>query len=91
PYFSHVTLTEYQENGRAVPVSQLQSLCERVRAESPSQYEKTEINYDDDPTSAWQKAWQGASADELICVTGSFFIAAELRPLMLAETSQTRT
>lgn len=91
PHFSSVMLTEYQENARAVPLSRLQALSERVSCETPSLRERFQIACAADPTSAWRTAWQAAGKGDLICVTGSFFIAAELRPLMLAETSHTRT
>ncbi|RIK73375.1 MAG: bifunctional folylpolyglutamate synthase/dihydrofolate synthase [Planctomycetota bacterium] len=38
------------------------------------------------PGEAWQLARQWAEGQRLICVTGSFFIAAELRPLAMAAT-----
>jgi dihydrofolate synthase/folylpolyglutamate synthase len=33
----------------------------------------------DDSTAAWQAARSAAGEDDLICVTGSFFLAAELK------------
>ena len=32
-----------------------------------------------EPASAWELAQRGAGPDDLICITGSFFLAAELR------------
>ena len=36
-----------------------------------------------DPASAWHLARRLAGPDDLVCVTGSFFIAAEIRELVL--------
>ena len=33
---------------------------------------------------AWQRLRTTAADDELVCITGSFFLAAELRPQFLA-------
>lgn len=69
--FDEVILTRYLNNPRAVPPDELASvvsgLCDR-----PPQI-------CGDPAEAWRAAISGASADDLICVTGSFFIAAEIR------------
>lgn len=91
PHFDTVTFTKYQENGRAVDVSHLQELCELAFRATPGLSEHLQVTYDADPATAWRKAWREANEEDLICVTGSFFIAAELRPLMLAATSHTRT
>ena len=32
-----------------------------------------------DPAEAWQEVLRAASPDDLVCVTGSFFLAAEIR------------
>jgi hypothetical protein len=37
------------------------------------------------PEDAWRSAREHAGSDELICITGSFFIAAELRPHAIAD------
>jgi dihydrofolate synthase / folylpolyglutamate synthase len=35
------------------------------------------------PAEAWQAARGSAAADDLICITGSFFLAAEVQPLII--------
>jgi hypothetical protein len=37
------------------------------------------------PALAWEHVTQNAAPGELICITGSFYLAAEMRPLVLAK------
>jgi len=75
PQFDTVILTQYQTNPRCVPVHELAALVQAT-SERASHVAA-------DPASAWRLARHLASASDLICVTGSFFIAAELRELIL--------
>lgn len=75
PHFSWVVLTRYQGNPRGMDQNELQQLAQPLTdrplivAESPEQ--------------AWSHARKQAADGELIIVTGSFFIAAEIRDLLL--------
>ena len=73
--FDEVILTRYVENPRAVPPEQLAALLAKSsrlpREISPS------------PADAWDRAVARAGPDDLICVTGSLFLAAEIRQLIL--------
>ena len=71
PRFDTTILTQYQDNPRAVPIEELHRLVRRIST--------TPVHTAADPTTAWRLARRLASPDELICVTGSFFIAAEIR------------
>jgi dihydrofolate synthase/folylpolyglutamate synthase len=78
PAFDHVVLTRYVENPRARSIEELQAIAaEESRAGRP-----VSIHTANDPIAAWQVARQLAGDDDLICITGSFFLAAELRPLL---------
>ncbi|MCH2113902.1 MAG: bifunctional folylpolyglutamate synthase/dihydrofolate synthase [Pirellulales bacterium] len=81
PHFQQVVLTAYQDNPRAVPVARLREI---VRAES-RQYSGIKVIEVPLPRDAWQQARAAAGPDELLCITGSFFIAAELRQVLIAE------
>ena len=79
PHFEQVVVTKYQENPRAVSVAKLGQTVrkefERLGfSDSDSKVYEREL-----PADAWQLAKQLATAEHLICVTGSFFIVAELR------------
>jgi dihydrofolate synthase/folylpolyglutamate synthase len=75
PRFDCVVLTQYQTNPRGVPVEELAAT---VQATSPQP-----CHLALDAGCAWRLASHLASSSDLICVTGSFFIAAEMRDLIL--------
>ncbi|QDS97576.1 bifunctional folylpolyglutamate synthase/dihydrofolate synthase [Adhaeretor mobilis] len=85
PFFQTVTLTQYEENTRAVPVAKLQETVQAILAKEPDLASQIEVEVVDNPKQAWQKAREQAQPEDLLCVTGSFFIAAELRPVLRAE------
>ena len=77
PRFQKVILTQYQNNPRAVPVEQLVELTKRLS--------DTEFTVCSHPRHAWNHAKQGLRPQDLLCVTGSFFIAAEMRHWILKD------
>ena len=76
PAFDRVIVTPYLLNPRAVPAEEL---IEIVRSLSGIPAEKASS-----PAEAWALAQQGLGPDDLICVSGSFFLAAEFRELLTA-------
>lgn len=84
PHFDRVILTEFQENPRAVPVKQLTKVCRaemkrRGLATEPASKESESLAARPTPAEAWNLARQWAGSNALICITGSFFLVAELR------------
>lgn len=77
PRFDSVILTQYLNNPRAVPVESLRRIVQSV-SDSPCHVAAT-------PAEAWQLARRITTQDDLICVTGSFFIAAEMRDLIFRD------
>jgi dihydrofolate synthase/folylpolyglutamate synthase len=79
PHFAHAYLTRYSTNPRSVPPERLAEILER----------DTQLPYTlcSDSVAAWQSACAAAGPDELICVTGSVFLAGELRPVIVEATS----
>ncbi len=71
PKFDEVVFTRYWNNPRGVPPEELASLAATIGCKPR--------HICADPSSAWRKALERAERDDLICVTGSFFIAAEMR------------
>ncbi len=71
PKFDRVILTRYADNPRGMPVAELARLAATL---GRSNYEPVA-----DPPAAWQAARRLAGPDSLIAITGSFFIAAEMR------------
>ncbi|HUY31802.1 MAG TPA: Mur ligase family protein [Pirellulales bacterium] len=74
PRFDRVIFTRYQNNPRGVPTEELAEIAlDLFGREYPT---------GPDPASAWDAVRAVAGDDDLICITGSFFIAAELRTEM---------
>jgi dihydrofolate synthase/folylpolyglutamate synthase len=95
PHFERIIITQYQENPRAVPADTLTKIfteamtqaapgtagrSTQASSETPCQIEVLTTNT---PREALQLAFGSAVRGERICIAGSFFLAAELRPLVL--------
>jgi dihydrofolate synthase/folylpolyglutamate synthase len=78
-HFDRIIVTQYQENPRAVPAD---ALLEIVRNESCDS--EGELIVCKTPREAWLEATKTTRPREQICITGSFYLAAEMRPLILA-------
>uniref|UniRef100_A0A7C2JWL5 Dihydrofolate synthase/folylpolyglutamate synthase n=1 Tax=Schlesneria paludicola TaxID=360056 RepID=A0A7C2JWL5_9PLAN len=75
PHFDSLIFTRFQDNPRSVSPDELGSFVEtisEIRAHRAA-----------DPYSAWKLARRLAHADDLIVITGSLFLVAELRELVL--------
>jgi dihydrofolate synthase / folylpolyglutamate synthase len=82
PKFDSIVLTCFQNNTRSVPADELQRLAHHL-CDRP-------VHTVAEPAAAWRLARRFAGAEDLICVTGSFFIAAELRDLILDSERQSQ-
>jgi dihydrofolate synthase / folylpolyglutamate synthase len=74
PAFDRVILTRYTDNPRSVPPETLADVAESLTGSRPPIAAT--------PAEAWDAARRAAAAEDLICVTGSFFLAAEIRGIM---------
>ncbi len=72
--FDELILTRFVNNPRAVPPEELQKLCD------PTIHDRVILA--PDPATALAAARQRATPNDLICVTGSFFLAGEVRDLL---------
>jgi dihydrofolate synthase/folylpolyglutamate synthase len=81
PKFDHVVLTRFEINPRAAGVDELADLA---RACGPYPFTVCPLLADVPATVAGL-----AGADDLVCITGSIFIAAELRPLFACWSANT--
>jgi dihydrofolate synthase / folylpolyglutamate synthase len=77
PHFTHAFLTRYGHNQRSVAPHELAELLKR----------SADLAYTVCPTAVegWRSAHSAAGLEDLICITGSVFLAGELRPLLLGE------
>jgi dihydrofolate synthase/folylpolyglutamate synthase len=90
PHFQRIILTEFRENPRAAPVGQLATFCRQELEALGRGANGVYLDERADPVDAWELARQNTAPDELVCITGSFFIAAELRALATAAASASR-
>ncbi|MEX2138787.1 MAG: folylpolyglutamate synthase/dihydrofolate synthase family protein [Pirellulales bacterium] len=89
PRFDGVVVTRYFNNPRYVPVEELAAVAREVAASlnaqpgvdkgRPGTTDTVRLHCCDTPGEAWQRVKELASPEDLICVTGSFFLAAEMR------------
>lgn len=80
PLFDHVILTCYLLNPRAVEPPQLLEMARRVLSES--KLPEPMLETAGSPASAYARAMALAGDEDLVCITGSFFLAGEIRPLL---------
>jgi dihydrofolate synthase/folylpolyglutamate synthase len=85
PAFDNVILTRYVTNPRALAVEELEQECQAVLATSENRELEQSIPFIEsceDPTAAWERVSMLGSPQDLICVTGSFYLAGEIRKLV---------
>ncbi len=70
-FFDEVVFTKYLNNPRAVEPEDLAAQAERLTGRR--------YRHRATPPTAWDAISSEATSDDLICITGSFFIAAEMR------------
>jgi dihydrofolate synthase/folylpolyglutamate synthase len=76
PHFDRLYLTQYTSSARCASTDTLLAASRRSGIDRPTVAVP-------DPVRAWQLVRAEASRDDLICVTGSVFLAGELRPVLL--------
>jgi dihydrofolate synthase / folylpolyglutamate synthase len=90
--FEHIIFTRYQENPRGVPAEQLSAAAAELSAagnhlatappiagDGHEARATSAIQTAQTPADAWGAIHRLARPDDLICITGSFFLAAEMR------------
>jgi dihydrofolate synthase/folylpolyglutamate synthase len=77
PRFDRVILTRYWNNPRGLPLEHLAGLAAEI---SPAPHEVFPT-----PREAWRRVRELTTPEHLVCVTGSFFLAAEVRSAIAAE------
>ncbi len=75
PHFAEAWLTSFLQNPRAVPPERLAEFWRQAGGAAPL--------LAPDPIAAWTAARGRAEPEDLICITGSVFLAGELRPVLL--------
>jgi dihydrofolate synthase/folylpolyglutamate synthase len=80
PLFDTVRLTRYSTNPRGLPLAELADLVDQILPTLDAR--PTLITHHDSAEHAWLTARAAAAPNDLLCITGSFFLAAELRRLV---------
>jgi dihydrofolate synthase/folylpolyglutamate synthase len=79
PHFDRFIVTQYQDNPRAVDAETLAQVVRAAIGNAPGQ-----VCVSPTPRDAWQNVCRTAIPQEQVCITGSFYLAAEMRPLVLS-------
>ena len=87
PHFDDVIFTRFLDNPRSVPPEQLQSIAETLPS---SATEFIRIHMAADPGNGLKAARKLADVNGVICVTGSLFLAAEVRRLLIRQDASSR-
>lgn len=77
PHFDTLVLTRYLDNPRGVSLGELSRLVNALTLRP--------AHLANDPLAAWQLAKKLATQDDVIVITGSFFLVAELRSTIVDE------
>ncbi|MDH3717914.1 MAG: bifunctional folylpolyglutamate synthase/dihydrofolate synthase [Planctomycetota bacterium] len=83
PKFDRIFFTRYRNNPRGVPADDLAALTDEIAPAAGSGTKQVTVCKD--PQATWQAVRRVAPPDGLICVTGSFFIAAEMRQVIVGD------
>jgi len=82
PAFDRILFTQFTSTGRATPPTEMAAMLSASSSAS--------IELFDTPQAAWLRARAIATPSDLICVTGSVFLAGELRPIILHDQEEQR-
>jgi dihydrofolate synthase / folylpolyglutamate synthase len=88
PRFDHIIFTRYSSNPRSVPPEELLAVARETTSplplgEGPGVRVAT-LEVIPTPPEAWNAIRRMATPDDLICITGSFFLASEMRTQIAA-------
>lgn len=75
PWFHQVFLTSFPNSSRSIQPEQLRDMV------SLPLQQKVEVV--PDPREAWARAKNRMNAEDLLCITGSVFLAGEMRPIIV--------
>jgi dihydrofolate synthase/folylpolyglutamate synthase len=78
PHFEKFVITQYQDNPRAVVAEDLAAMVSQAMNGSAA-----DISIAATPPEAWRKVCETAIPNERVCMAGSFYLAAEVRRLVL--------
>jgi len=80
PHFDRIVVTQYQENPRAVAVDVLAAMVNDVLVDLGPKV--TVCHF---PADAWRHVRETTVRGDMVCIAGSFYLAAEMRRLVLGQ------
>ena len=83
PLFDRVIFTKYKNNPRGLSIAKLIKLAEPVVSGCRANGKTIAVETNEDPVSAWESAVARPHEQNFICVAGSAFLIAEVRPTVL--------
>ena len=83
PLFDRVIFTKYKNNPRGLSVAKLVKLAEPVIADCQAAGKTIRVETNEEPVGAWKSAIAVPDEQNFICVAGSAFLIAEVRPTLL--------
>ena len=83
PLFDRVIFTKYKNSPRGTSVAKLVKLSEPVINDCKANGKTIEVETNEDPVGAWECAVTAPHEQKFICVAGSAFLIAEVRPTVL--------
>lgn len=86
--FDRIFFTRYLMNPRSEDPHRLLLLAQQIGSEEDDCPRSCQAEVYAEPAAAWRAARTDIAESDLLCVTGSFFLAAELRSSMLAAADQ---
>lgn len=75
-FFDIILLTQFHNNPRAIPIDHLSEVSHRLLSQSDSP--RPSLLTFEHPSQALAHATKIANPDDLVCITGSFFLASEI-------------
>ena len=79
--FDRFVITKYVDNPRARPVEDIEKCLIDLLVDSGKTDKQVFVV--EDPAMAWQTVLDHEGANQAICITGSVFLVAELRPIVM--------
>jgi dihydrofolate synthase/folylpolyglutamate synthase len=83
PHFQDIVLTQFLHNPRAVQAEDLRRIALDLTAAGGGELPRASLAVARTPREAWEICRGRLGLNDLACIAGSFFLAAEMRPLFV--------
>lgn len=88
--FDEIVLTKYQNNPRGKSENELLKLAQSIQSQRRANSQPAaDLVVESTPDAAWQRVESQLGENQLVCISGSAFLVAEMRNSILASIDQT--